>query len=120
MTNRKLQPLDRVQILPTAPPPVRGRTGTVMQVDEASPWITVKADGDNEPTWMHSSDVDLIQSAFNIHDRVRISNTHSTSNGEAGTIVQKDDGRTEAYRVKLDGATYPSWWLPQELLPEEE
>ena len=122
MTNRRLQPLDRVQILQTAPPPVRGRDGTVVHVDDEPviPWITVLADGDELPTWMHSADAELIQAAFNVHDRVKVNNQHSTSHGEAGRIVQKDDGRVEAYRVKLDGARYPSWWLPQELKPEEK
>ena len=121
MTTRRLQPLDRVQILQSAPPPVRGKTGTVVQVDDqASPWITVQADGDDLPTWMHSTDVELIQPAFEVHDRVKVNNHQSTSHGEAGTVVQRDTGRIESYRVKLDGATYPSWWLPQELKPETE
>jgi len=120
MTNRRLQPLDRVQILDTAPPPVQGRTGTVIQADDrASPWISVQADGDL-PAWMHSTDVELIQPAFQVGDRVKIANSHSTSHGEAGAVVQVNADKTESYRIKLDGATYPSWWLPQELKPETE
>ena len=65
------------------------------------------------------------KSQFEINDRVQIHCPGSVLHGLAGTVVQVDLNPTTArfrtltsstaYRVLLDGDTYPIWLAPREL-----
>ena len=62
--------------------------------------------------------------AFAKDDRVIINNPNSVLHGLAGTVVDVDHGQTAryrtltsttAYRVLIDGDTYPLWLPPEQL-----